>query len=194
MLCPSSSQYRALHRGRTRGRHHCCRSDFLDVHDPEIGKSIITANILRFLCFLETLLCRVRRAWRFGTKTWSRWWKWRSMWDFADVAPSRQVRSRLYRRGIRVNYGLSTCTRYGHLLSLVIEAKSDPVIVNRLPFLVRLPDGSRRLESAASVTALPDNTGQHTLQHPMMTSTLQAILVLVQHSPRVTLTSVIRLY
>ena len=51
----------------------------------------------------------------------------------------------------------------GHLLSLVIGAKTDPVIVDRLPFLVRLPERSRRLESAVSTTALPDNTGQHTL-------------------------------
>ena len=52
---------------------------------------------------------------------------------------------------------------YDHLLSPVIGANTDPVIMNRLPFLVRLPEGSRRLESAVSKTALPKNTGHHTL-------------------------------
>lgn len=52
---------------------------------------------------------------------------------------------------------------YNHFLSPVIGANTDPVIMNRLPFLVRLPEGSRRLESAVSTTALPKNTGHHTL-------------------------------
>ena len=49
-------------------------------------------------------------------------------------------------------------------------------------------------ESAVSTIALPNSIGRHTLQHPMMASTLPVLLVLVQDSARITLTSVIGIY
>lgn len=116
----SLSQCCVFHRGSTPGRE----ADIIagDRHPTYGGKTLVSTTSLsppmtNASCVswrLETLKCRVREAWRFGTKTWSPWWRWRSMWNSADVPPSRQVRSRprgLYRRrGIRVNCGLSTCT------------------------------------------------------------------------------------
>ena len=66
-----------------------------------------------------------------------------------------------------------------HLFSFVIGAKTDLVIVDRIPSLMRLLEGSSCPEFAVSTTALPNSMAQRTLQHPMMASTLQALLVLV---------------
>ena len=190
MSCSSSRKD-----GRTRTRHHYCRlTSCLRRNGPGIDDLIVTANSQHFLSFLETLTCRVRRAWRSGTKIWSPWWRWRSMWDFADVSPFRQVRSRPPIKGTlpaRHPGQLWSFNLYDHRFSLVIGAETNPVIVHRIPSLVRLLKGSCRLGSAVSTTALPCNKGQYTLQHPMTASTLQALMVLVQHSPRVTLTSVV---
>lgn len=97
----------------------------------------------------------------------------------------------LDRRGIRINCGLSTFMTT-HARCHWYEDRSelrDSVIVNRYSCVVRLLWCGP--ESAVSTTALPNNKGQHTLQYPMLTSTLRALLVLVHYFPDIAITCVI---